>query len=166
MAALRALLTRLRRSESGAEFVEFALAFPLLLFIVMAILDFGLMFEQYEVISNAAREGARVATLPNYAPVPLSSPLCATCGTDRANQYISAALISGGANGAPSAVESAQNITVSGTQACVVNVQVGYTHEYLFLSGIGTYFGLNFGTKRLTASATMRLEGAVGACPP
>ena len=163
MAALKVLIARLRRSESGAEFVEFALAFPLLLFVVMGILDFGLMFQQYEVIMNAAREGARVAMLPNY-----NITACPTCGTDRATQYVNAALISGSANGAPSAVEAAQNITfnVGGTPTtvCGVNVQVGYTHEYLFLSGIGSYFGSTFGTKRLTASATMRLEGAVGPC--
>jgi len=163
MAALRALLTRLRRSESGAEFVEFALAFPLLMFIVMGILDFGMMFEQYEVISNAAREGARLAMLPNY-----TITACPTCGTQRSTDYVNAALISGGTNGAPSAIAGPQDITFTvggvSTTVCGVNVQVGYTHEYLFLSGIGTYFGSTFGTKRLTASATMRLEGAVGPC--
>ena len=163
MAALRVLLTRLRRSESGAEFVEFAMAFPLLLFIVMAILDFGLMFEQYEVISNAAREGARLAMLPNY-----TITACPTCGTQRASSYVNAALIAGSAAGAPSATIAPQDITFTvggvSTTVCGVNVQVGYTHEYLFLSGIGTYFGSSFGTKRLTASATMRLEGAAGPC--
>ena len=64
----------------------------------MGIMDFGLMFQQYEVITNAAREGARVAMLPNY-----NITACATCGTQRATDYVNAALITGGTNGAPTA---------------------------------------------------------------
>ncbi len=52
------------RSESGAELVELALALPLLLLVVMGIIDFGFLFQRYEVVTNAAREGARIATLP------------------------------------------------------------------------------------------------------
>ncbi len=39
----------------------------MLLLIGFGILDFGILFQRYEVITNAAREGARVAVLPGYA---------------------------------------------------------------------------------------------------
>ena len=52
---------RLWRSERGAELVEFALVFPTLLLVMLGIADFGFLFQRYEVITNAAREGARVA---------------------------------------------------------------------------------------------------------
>ena len=69
MVPLTQCFTRIRRDSSGAELVEAALTFPLLLLVVLGILDFGLLFQQYEVITNAAREGARVAVLPQpYQP--------------------------------------------------------------------------------------------------
>jgi Flp pilus assembly protein TadG len=46
--------------------VEFALAVPLLLVVIAGLVDFGFVFQRYEVITNAAREGARLASLPDY----------------------------------------------------------------------------------------------------
>ena len=37
--------------------IEFSLTLPLLLLIVLGIIEFGLIFREYEVITNAAREG-------------------------------------------------------------------------------------------------------------
>lgn len=70
---LNAALRRCR-SESGAELVEFALVLPLLLVLIGGIADFAMLFQNYEVTTNAAREGARLAVLPgseanNYAVV-------------------------------------------------------------------------------------------------
>ena len=58
----RSLLT----SERGAELVEFALVFPMLLLVMLGIMDFGFLFQRYEVLTAAAREGARIAILPGY----------------------------------------------------------------------------------------------------
>ena len=58
----RGLLT----SERGAELVEFALVFPMLLLVMLGIMDFGFLFQRYEVLTAAAREGARIAILPGY----------------------------------------------------------------------------------------------------
>ena len=57
---------RVRRridAEDGAELIEFALALPLMLVLVTGVFDFGLAFQQYEVVTNAAREGARLGSL-------------------------------------------------------------------------------------------------------
>ena len=59
-------LSRRWRSEEGAELVEFALVLPMLLFVVLGIAEFGFIFQRYEVLTNAAREGARLAVLPGY----------------------------------------------------------------------------------------------------
>ena len=40
--------------------------FPTLLLVMLGIIDFGFLFQRYEVVTNAAREGARVAILPGY----------------------------------------------------------------------------------------------------
>ena len=51
---------RRMRSERGVELIEFAISLPVLLFVLTAILDFGFLFQRYEVVTNAAREGARL----------------------------------------------------------------------------------------------------------
>src|SRR5687767_1364031 len=66
---MAATVTRLRNraaDDRGAELIEFALVFPILLLLVAGIADFGFLFQRYEVVTNAAREGARIAVLPSY----------------------------------------------------------------------------------------------------
>ena len=67
MVALTRLLARFARAESGAELIEFGLTLPLMLLVVLGIIEYGFVFQQYEVVTNAAREGARIAVLPNRA---------------------------------------------------------------------------------------------------
>ena len=70
MAQTRSISRRRRRSgEAGVELIEFALVFPLLLLVVLGIVDYGFMFQRFEALTNATREGARVASLPGYAQV-------------------------------------------------------------------------------------------------
>ena len=157
MAALRRLC-RGWRADSGAEFVEFALAFPLLLLVVLGIFDFGLMFQQYEVITNAAREGARIAVLPAY-----QTALAANV-TARVNQYITASFLSTG-GAVTTSVGTPQNVSIGGICMSTITVTVTYPHQFLFVAGIGSYFGQSFGTKTLNASSTMRAEAAAASCP-
>ena len=66
MHLMATLNTDRRRTERGQAIVELALTLPLLLLVVLGIFDFGLMFQRFEIVTNAAREGARVAVLPDY----------------------------------------------------------------------------------------------------
>lgn len=50
-----------RRREQGAVAVELALLMPLFLLVVAAVIDFGLLFWEQAVLTNAVREGARAA---------------------------------------------------------------------------------------------------------
>lgn len=63
MHAVRAVLRRLRRREHGQSLVEFALLIPVLMIFVVAVIDFGKALFTYQVITNAAREGARRAAV-------------------------------------------------------------------------------------------------------
>ena len=49
--------------ERGQGLLEFALIFPLLILLIMAILEFGIYFMTYFTVQNAAREGAREASI-------------------------------------------------------------------------------------------------------
>jgi Flp pilus assembly protein TadG len=50
----------MRRTERGANLAEFAIIAPLLLLLLAGIADFGRAFQTYIVLTNAAREGARM----------------------------------------------------------------------------------------------------------
>ena len=52
------------RSQRGAALLEMALTLPLLLLVCVGILEFGRAYQTWQVITNAAREGARIAVLP------------------------------------------------------------------------------------------------------
>ena len=45
--------------ERGQSIVEMAIALPLLLLLTMAVVDFGRAYNNYIVVTNASREGAR-----------------------------------------------------------------------------------------------------------
>ncbi|MHC1682227.1 MAG: TadE/TadG family type IV pilus assembly protein [Clostridiaceae bacterium] len=52
---------RILKNQKGQSLVEFAIILPLLLLIVMAIIEFGMMLNSYITIQSASREGARTA---------------------------------------------------------------------------------------------------------
>jgi Flp pilus assembly protein TadG len=52
-----------RRRQKGQSLVETAIILPIILLLIMGIIDFGLLFNNYIIISNASREGARKAAL-------------------------------------------------------------------------------------------------------
>ena len=55
------------RSERGQTAVEFALVLPLLCLLLFAVIQFGIVFNNYETITDAARAGARQAILIRLA---------------------------------------------------------------------------------------------------
>ena len=52
--------------EKGAALVETAFVLPIMLLVCVGILEFGRAYQTWQVVTNAAREGARVAILPEY----------------------------------------------------------------------------------------------------
>ena len=143
--------------ERGAELVEFALCFPLLLLVVLGIIDFGLLFQRYEVVTNAAREGARIAVLPGYASADV---------TNRVGQYLTAAGLNPALAGVTPVAAAAVNIAPGGPCMTLSGVTVTYPHTYSFVGKIMQYFGgPGLVNKTLTATARMRYEGAAMACP-
>lgn len=56
----------LRSSARGQSLVEFSLVLAPLLLLLLAIVQFGFIFNSYVTLSNAAREGARTGTIYVY----------------------------------------------------------------------------------------------------
>lgn len=144
------------RGDRGAELVEFALVFPLLLLTVMGIIDTGFLFQRYEVVTNAAREGARIAVLPGYAQQDVE---------DRVEDYLTAGgLVAGDATVsflAPAAVNVGGP---GGVCMTLTGVTVTYPHNFTFVGPILGFFSQNLTSATLTATAQMRYEGAAIAC--
>lgn len=51
------------KNNRGQAIVEFALVIPWLILLIVGIMEFGLILNQYMVVAEAAREGARSAAL-------------------------------------------------------------------------------------------------------
>jgi Flp pilus assembly protein TadG len=154
MAQVNSTVGRLK-SQRGAELIEMALILPLLLLILVGIVDFGFLFQRYEVLTNATREGARLAVLQGYNTADVQNRVC---------QY----LTTGGVptTGCPNAPTNPTVTVVATTIAVPVGPPVNarkvtlvYTHNFMF---IGPIIGLMGGSwtnaKAITIEATMRTE--------
>ncbi|MEN8375005.1 MAG: TadE/TadG family type IV pilus assembly protein [Gemmatimonadota bacterium] len=85
----------IRRSAAGQSIAEFALVVPMLLLLVFGVVEFGLIVKSWQVVTDAAREGARVAVIGNGT---------AADSTDATN-VVRGALGRGGLDGAGATVE-------------------------------------------------------------
>ncbi len=135
----------------GAELVEFALVLPVLLLVFAAIVDFALMFRSFEIVTNAAREGARVGVLSGYST---------TDAQTRALQYLDAA---GLVDARRTAVAAPTTLALpNNVQVRAIQVSVTYPHDFLFLAPITAMFGGTFGSINVTGVTTMRTEAQAG----
>jgi Flp pilus assembly protein TadG len=57
------MFTRLRHNERGAALLETAITIPIILLIAVGIFEFGRAYQTWQVLTNAAREGARQSIL-------------------------------------------------------------------------------------------------------
>jgi len=140
------------RSEDGAQLVEFALVLPLLLLVVLGIAEFGFMFQRYEVVTNAAREGARMAVLPGYVTADVQA---------RVNTYLSSGRVPVTTTPVnPSVDVVTVSIPVSGGRPPISakRVTVTYTYRYQFLNALAAFFGSRGAGLPLVAISEMRIE--------
>jgi len=149
MAALRRLLHKAWKNDSGAELLELAIALPILMFIIGGVVDFAILFQRYEVVTNAAREGARLGVLSDYTISDVQG---------RVNSYL---LSSGLTDTAPAPVVTYDNAEVSpgGPTISVVSVTVQYPHKFVLLTPLAGLLGKGpHPDLMLTAVSRMRVE--------
>lgn len=145
-----------RRGERGAELIELAFVLPILLLVVSAIMDFGFLFQRYEVVTNAAREGARMASMPNYTDNDIRA---------RVQQYLAASGLTSPPNPFCT-ITAASNVSL-GTGLSTIQVRtvtVRYPATFTFIGAFAALVGGgNWSSIMLTAQSTMRTEpGAAG----
>ena len=64
---------RLIRNQRGAALLETAITLPLILLVSVAIFEFGRAYQTWQVLTNAAREGARVAVINGIPPADIKA---------------------------------------------------------------------------------------------
>lgn len=60
------------RREDGQDLLEYALVLPMMLVIILAIVEGGVLVMRFNTVANAAREGARAGLLPVTAACDLA----------------------------------------------------------------------------------------------
>jgi len=141
--------------ETGASAVEFAVLMPFLVLLVFGIIEFGLLFYNQQVITNASREGARAAIKGDCANrvkddeiIQIVKAYCFD-PTDATRSR----LITFGANDDPTvSIDPSPSACTPGAAGEYVEVTVHYTYNYLVPSVIG--FGP---TKQLEAKTVMKM---------
>jgi Flp pilus assembly protein TadG len=140
-----------RRSERGTALMETALTLPILLLVSVSIFEFGRAYQTWQVLTNAAREGARVAILPGSTTADVQA---------RVNQYMAAGQI-GIPQGTKVAVGPA-TVSLGGTgTASGTKVTVSYPFQFIVLNPVAKMVASNatLGTPfTMTVAAVMRNE--------
>jgi Flp pilus assembly protein TadG len=132
------------RGEEGQSVVEFAIVMPFLVFLLLAICQFGLAMYNYISVTDAVRVGARKAAVSRTAPSTCQAAkdaIQATLSTDQWNN------ISG-------------NITCTPATPGATGSSFTVSTSYPITIGLPPIFGLpafNY-TGNMPASATERLE--------
>lgn len=151
MQGRRSLFVRLS-GANGQAMLETAIVLPLVLLVSVGIFEFGRAYQTWQVLTNAAREGARVAVLPNPAAGSVEA---------RVHAFMQSGQL---ANEASAAVSVDRNAVVSigaGTATASV-VTVSYPFNFVVLNPVARLVSpstsLGGAPITITASAEMRNE--------
>jgi Flp pilus assembly protein TadG len=89
VARFKSEILRLLKNTEAAELLEFALALPLILVMVIGLLDFAHAYNLKQKLANAAREGARLAANEGTYDITDSAPSSVTSVKDDVTTYLS-----------------------------------------------------------------------------
>lgn len=131
-------LYKFKNNENGQTLVEFALILPILLLLVMGIIQFGIIFSAQIGITNAAREGARVAAV-GYSDSEVQNTVSNTVGSHISFNLVSTDVVY------PEGKTIGQDVTVT----VIGKVELMVPIPDVFVPG---------GSIGLTAVSTMRVE--------
>ena len=115
-----------RKSERGSAMVEAAIVTPILLLLMVGIFEVGRAYETWQVLTNAAREGARMSVTPSGDSATVTALI---------RQYMEDGQLSRAAD-AGVVVNRNATITVNGTDIGASLVTVDYPFEFMVLQPV------------------------------
>ena len=137
------------KNQRGAALLETAITIPLILLVSVSIFEFGRAYQTWQVLTNAAREGARVAVISGTTDADVTTAV--------RNYMTSGAL----PNAATASVSVNRNVPFTGTNTAS-SITISYPFQFMVLNPVvrlvqaGSTTGQ--GTTNMTAVATMRNE--------
>jgi len=128
--------------DAGQALVEIAIALPILLALLVGIFEFARAYNVQQVITGAAREGAREGVLPTATAALVDSVVDARL----ANANITSGTV------------TISSVSVATGSPVTVTVAVNY--RFVFIGPVLSLFstGVDPGTINLSSTATMRKE--------
>lgn len=114
------------KSERGAALIEAAVTIPMLLLVAVGIFEFGRAYQTWQILTNAAREGARMAVL--------EAPTNGNVET-RVREYMAAGQLSEYGAAAVDINRSA-SITVNGSAVSASQVSIDYPFSFIVLQPV------------------------------
>ncbi len=123
--------------QRGQALVEFALVLPLLVTLLFGIVQFGIAFNNYLVLTDAVRAGARTAAVSRTAPDPVAA---GTSAVQRSAANLDPSALQVGVE-APEGWRRGRDVTVSASYPYSIDV-----------------FGVAFKSGRLSSRTTERIE--------
>ena len=147
---------RRSRCERGLASVEFTIALPVLLLLLLATAEIGRMLSQYDTLTKTVRDGARYLAAHSLDGSTGTVQITAQVQTQTQNL-----VVNGNINGTGSAVLPGLvvgNVTVSNPSSGYVSVSAVYTYQPMIGTSLPT-FGLGSPISTaipLTATVVMR----------
>jgi Flp pilus assembly protein TadG len=138
------------KNERGSALIEVALTLPLLLLVAAGIFEFGRAYQTQQVLTNAVREGARVAVLPNQP---------SGAAETRVSTYLTAGQLPNVGDATISVTPT--TISIGGTTTPGSRVTVSYPFSFMVLQPVARLVvgSSNLGSAlTMSASAEMRNE--------
>jgi Flp pilus assembly protein TadG len=142
-----------RKRERGQAMVETAITIPILLMLIVGIFEVGRAYETWQVLTNAAREGARMSVTPSSVEATTTALIRKYMADGQLTKSATAAVV----------VDKGASINVNGTAISASAVTVDYPFEFIMLQPIvrlvapGATVG---GPLTMRATAIMRNEVA------
>ncbi|MFC1788952.1 TadE/TadG family type IV pilus assembly protein [Thermodesulfobacteriota bacterium] len=150
------------KEQKGVAAVEFAIILPVLLLVLFGIIEFGIMFYDQAMMTNAAREGARAGIV--Y--IDEDDRLCNSGITAVVNTYAQNHLINFSSNSlvVPTSLREDKDgnptVNCKGKSGGTLTVTVKYQYDFLLVPNMAELFpGGPFAKfQNLTAICRMRFE--------
>jgi Flp pilus assembly protein TadG len=141
------------RSQRGQGLTEFALVIPIFLLLVVALFDLGRAVFAYNTLTNAAREGARIAIVNQYTPTIVARAKGQTNIVELDDPSVSVTFWNVGTDGNPDISKGQCNNRVAVGCLVVVRFEATYRPITPFISNILFGNGVTF-----TATSQLSVE--------
>jgi hypothetical protein len=144
------------RREKGVAALELAIVLPVLILLAIGICEFGIIYYDKQVLTNASREGARAGIVRSdvHGDPYDDADEIEQRARDRAEEYYTGRLISFGEDDEPDIVVTGYDLQFPD------NLSVEIEYEYFFL--VPSLFDLGL-TRTLTAYTEMKIETQIAA---